>query len=121
MCITIQEGRTALALASWKGHKQTVDVLLKAGAKPDIQDQVRGCTCVYDDQWDENHQEASLCFSFLQGKGWTALFFATAEGHVDIVKMLLEYGTEVNIKDRVRVCVVHQYLLQLMCFMCRLD
>ena len=41
--LCIQEGKTALAWASWKGHKQTVDVLLSAGAKPDIQDQVSWC------------------------------------------------------------------------------
>ena len=35
-----------MALASWKGHKQTVDVLLKAGAKPDIQDQVTECVVI---------------------------------------------------------------------------
>ena len=31
---------TALALAAYKGHKEIVDILLNAGAKPDIQDQV---------------------------------------------------------------------------------
>lgn len=31
---------TALAWASYKGHKQIVNMLLKAGAKPDVQDQV---------------------------------------------------------------------------------
>ena len=38
---TIQkDGITALAGAAYKGHKQVVDVLLKAGANPDIQDKV---------------------------------------------------------------------------------
>ena len=31
---------TALAWAACKGHEQVVDVLLKAGANPDIQDKV---------------------------------------------------------------------------------
>ena len=44
--LCIQEGKTALAWASWKGHKQTVDVLLSAGAKPDIQDQVTECVVI---------------------------------------------------------------------------
>ena len=35
-----------MALASWEGHKQTVDVLLKAEAKPDIQDQVTECVVI---------------------------------------------------------------------------
>jgi ankyrin repeat protein len=34
-------GATTLAWAASKGHKQVVDVLLKAGANPDIQDHVR--------------------------------------------------------------------------------
>ena len=37
----IQNGLTALAEAAQKGHEQVVDVLLKAGAKLDVQDKVR--------------------------------------------------------------------------------
>ena len=37
----IQGGRTALAWAAYKGHEEIVDVLLKAGAKLDVQDKVR--------------------------------------------------------------------------------
>ena len=33
-------GVTALAWAACKGHEQVVDMLLKAGANPDIQDKV---------------------------------------------------------------------------------
>ena len=33
-------GATALALAAYGGQTQVVDVLLKAGANPDIQDNV---------------------------------------------------------------------------------
>ena len=39
----IQDGITALAVAAHGGHEQVVDVLLKAGANPDIQDKVTGC------------------------------------------------------------------------------
>ena len=40
---------TALAWAAYKGHTQIVDILLNAGASPDIQDQVYLCPplCVY--------------------------------------------------------------------------
>ena len=34
------DGMTALAWAASEGHKQVVDVLLKAGANPDVQDNV---------------------------------------------------------------------------------
>ena len=39
----IQNGRTALTRAASNGHEQVVDVLLKAGAKPDIQSKVIEC------------------------------------------------------------------------------
>ena len=43
---TIQNGWTALKAASFKGHhKEVVELLLDAGAKPDIQDKVRTVVC----------------------------------------------------------------------------
>ena len=36
-----QNGSTALQQASFNGHYQVVDLLLKAGANPDVQDEVR--------------------------------------------------------------------------------
>ena len=38
---TIQYGVTALQQASSKGHQKVVELLLGAGAKPDLQDKVR--------------------------------------------------------------------------------
>ena len=42
---TIQDGVTALGKASFNGHHKVVELLLGAGAKPDIQNEVR--TVVY--------------------------------------------------------------------------
>ena len=42
---TIQDGWTALKQASANGHHKVVELLLGAGANPDIQDKVR--TVVY--------------------------------------------------------------------------
>ena len=42
---TIQNGGTALESASFNGHHKVVELLLGAGANPDIQDKVR--TVVY--------------------------------------------------------------------------
>ena len=39
----IQGGMTAMAVAASRGHKQVVDLLLKAGAKIDIQNKVTEC------------------------------------------------------------------------------
>ena len=41
--LIIQDGWTALAVAASEGYEQVVDLLLKAGAKPDIQDKVIEC------------------------------------------------------------------------------
>ena len=38
---TIQNGRTALTSASFRGHHKVVEVLLGAGANPDLQNKVR--------------------------------------------------------------------------------
>ena len=45
--LTLQVGWTALSMASYSGHKDIVEALLQAGAKPDVQDQVVECVkCV---------------------------------------------------------------------------
>jgi len=38
--LIVQEGRTALALASWEGHLSVAQVLVARGIDPNIQDQV---------------------------------------------------------------------------------
>ena len=42
----LQEGWTAVSLASWMGRTKVVRILLQAGAKPDMQDQVAVTVCV---------------------------------------------------------------------------
>ena len=37
----MQDGGTALGLASYSGHHKVVELLLRAGANPDLQDKVR--------------------------------------------------------------------------------
>ena len=38
---TVQDGETALERASIKGHQKVIELLLGAGANPDLQDKVR--------------------------------------------------------------------------------
>ena len=38
--VLLQEGWTALSLASWRGHTKVVDILVQAGALINIQDKV---------------------------------------------------------------------------------
>ena len=40
MYCSIQDGHTALIIASWKGHKECIEELLKHGAKVDHEDEV---------------------------------------------------------------------------------
>ena len=37
----VQDGETALEQASFKGHQKVVELLLRAGANPDLQDKVK--------------------------------------------------------------------------------
>ena len=48
---TIQDGGTALKAASFKGHHKVVELLLGAGAKPDLQDKVRTVVCMSNERW----------------------------------------------------------------------
>ena len=40
MYCSLQEGHTALITASWKGHKECIEELLKCGAKVDLENKV---------------------------------------------------------------------------------
>jgi ankyrin repeat protein len=64
------EGSTALVLASTKGHRAVVRLLLKRGAKVNARNV----------------------------NGWTALMGASTNGHLEIVKLLLEHKADVNAK-----------------------
>ena len=51
---------------------------------------LHGCTCV--------------CFGCRNVNQWTPLDFASAEGHVDVVKHLLSEDVPVNPMDKEKVC-----------------
>ena len=48
---TIQDGSTALARASFKGHHKVVELLLGAGANPDLQNKVRTVLYMSNERW----------------------------------------------------------------------
>ncbi len=68
-----------------------MEALLRAGADPDLRNQVRTAPCC------QPHQE-----------GWTPLFSAAEAGHTAAIKLLLEHGSIVNDCDAVsrRTCTI---------------
>ena len=90
----MQESMTALMLATQRDHKDIVKALMERKANPNITaDKVGLCLHV----WIMYHW--LLC---VQTSGWTALHLASKEGHVEISRMLIEGGADVDIKDKVR-------------------
>lgn len=67
-CFVDKEGNNHLLIASREGHKEIVEILLKAG-------------------WDINYQNK---------EGTTALHVAARNGHLDVVKCLIKNGVSVN-------------------------
>lgn len=67
---TTKNGATPLMLAASCGNESVVYFLLQNGAKIDVQDK----------------------------RGWTCLFYATFQGHLNVVKMLLENNADKEIR-----------------------
>ena len=60
------------------------------------------------------HDKLSMISMVTTQEGVTALYYASVGGHVTVVKMLLERGTDVNIHNKVRLlwtllcmCMLH--------------
>lgn len=100
------EGRTALHVACWQGSVDIVDLLLKHGANPNAQD-TEGRPPMHSVAWTGHDKvghrllEASgVNIDLACHQGATALSIAAQEGHVNIVKMLLQKGANPNHIDK---------------------
>uniref|UniRef100_A0A3Q2XH14 Uncharacterized protein n=1 Tax=Hippocampus comes TaxID=109280 RepID=A0A3Q2XH14_HIPCM len=100
------EGRTALHVASWRGHVDAVDLLLKHGADPNAQD-VEGRPPLHSAAWtgrvDVGRRlllASTVDINLACHQGATALSVAAQQGRADVVALLLEGGADPNHVDK---------------------
>ena len=79
-------------MATQRGHKEVIKSLLEKKANPNITDEVG----LYLHVWIMYH--CSLC---VQTTGRSAIFFAVENGNVEITKLLVSGGANVDLKDKV--------------------
>ncbi len=97
--------KTALLVATQKGHTEIVGVLLANGANPNIKDG-NGMTAL---MWAAYKGNTKLVEEILKNncdinlendRKQNALILAAEEGHVEIVKKLLAKGAKIDIQDK---------------------
>ncbi|XP_061579044.1 ankyrin repeat domain-containing protein 50 [Cololabis saira] len=100
------DGRTALHVACWQGCVEIVDLLLKHGANPNARDS-QGRPPLHSVAWTGHTkvghhllQASGVNINLACHQGATALSIAAQEGHVNIVKILLESGANPNHTDK---------------------
>jgi len=100
-----QDGHTALMFAAFNGHSEIAILLLDAGAKIDKRDSLDRTALLYcatgpfpetakillDRGADPNTVDSNEHFS--------PLMHAAAEGHLEVVKVLIAYGADRSLKD----------------------
>ena len=100
----LDDGRTALMLASKYGLNDVTHNLLRAGADVNARNNNGGTALMYSAiRADlptvklllESGAQVNLTAKF----GWTALMVAAAKGHADVVKQLLERDADANCRD----------------------
>ena len=98
-------GRSALMLAAYDGHADTVSLLCEKKADPNLQDVNQRTALMYAASGPNLPTVEILLAHGAEvnvtdgDEGWTALMFAAAEGHADIVQMLLDKGSSPDIAD----------------------
>ena len=83
--------------ASYRGFTEIVKVLAEAKADPNITDKVK----LHYTHYCIVQIRSRSCISLQHG--YTALIIAASEGHTDVVKILVEHGSDMDIKNKVSV------------------
>lgn len=99
-----------LIIATYKGHSNIVNILLRSGANPNISRKLsplyiacqKGFSDITHDLLDYH---AST--SFKNELGWTALHIACQNGYIEIVKYLLKAGCNINATDHKKWSALH--------------
>lgn len=99
------DGRTALMFAAFNGHSEVVLMLLEKGAVLDGRDQMGRTALLYAATGPfpetvrillDKGAEPNIVDS---GEHFSPLMHAAAEGNLDVVKILLEAGADLTLKD----------------------
>jgi hypothetical protein len=99
------QGVPIICVATRNGHKKIVELLLQRGADVNVLSLDRGNSPLMeaavrgDDLSVRRFLETGANPNLISKSGQTALMLAIGEGHKDIVKILLEYKADLNIKD----------------------
>lgn len=99
------EGFTALMLAAFEGHPSVVEALLQAGATVDLTNSIQRTALMFASTSDspetvEMLLKAGANVNAKDGhEAWTPLMFAASEGHIEVVKKILEYNPDLSHRE----------------------
>lgn len=100
-----EEQRTALLFAAFNGHTPVVKLLLDSGARLEQRDSM-GRTALMFASTGDNAATVNLLLesgadvnTVDTNEGFTPLMYAAAEGHVDVVKALLQHDADPSLRD----------------------
>jgi ankyrin repeat protein len=103
--IAEEEGRTALMFAAYNGHTKIVKLLIERGAGVDTRDQADRTALLYaaTGPFPETVkvllEKKANPNAVDNGEHFSPLMHAAAEGNLDVVKILLEFGADPALKD----------------------